>query len=406
MSGETVACKVYSNAEVIVSRILSIAVLGCLGLSLLLDSARGEVPPQDLTDALAKVRAVGAKGAGHRDAAQAVKVLAKADADQLPKILAAMQGANDLAANWLRGVVEAAAQRAKVSGQKLPQEQLEKFLADTRESPRARRLAYELIASVDDAASTRLIPTLIDDPSLELRRDAVAAQLEKAEKLKDDKAAAIGAYQTAFHAARDLDQIKAASKALRDLGENVDVARQMGFINSWKIIGPFDNVGDVGWDTAYPPEKQVDFAAEYDGQKGKIQWIDHTTTDDFGAVDLTKALDKHKGAVAYAAAEFIADEPQRVDIRIGSVNAIKVFVNGTQIDERHVYHSGAEVDQYVSQAELKKGKNVILVKICQNEQTDAWAQDWKFQLRVCNEIGTAVLSQDRPTSKTAMREDF
>jgi hypothetical protein len=134
-----------------------------------------------------------------------------------------------------------------------------------------------------------------------------------------------------------------------------------------------------------------------------VKWLEHTTADDFGAVDLTKALDKHKGAVAYAAAEFIADEAQRVDIRVGSINAVKVFVNGRQIDERHVYHSGSEVDQYVSQADLNKGKNVILVKICQNEQTDAWAQDWKFQLRVCNEIGTAVLSQDRPTSKTAAR---
>lgn len=387
-------------------RIVSIALAACLGFTLWADCACAEVPPQQLADALAKVRAVGPKGAGHRDAASAVKTLAHADADQLPTILAAMRGSSDLAANWLRGIVESVAQRAKENGQKLPQADLEKFLADTRESPRARRLAYELIASVDETAPTRLIPTLLDDPSLELRRDAVAVQLEKAETLKDDKAASIGAYQRAFHAARDLDQIKAAAKALRDLGETVDIPRQMGFIMTWKVIGPFDNVGEVGWDTAYPPEKEIDFAAEYVGQKGKVKWFDFATTDDFGAVDLNKALDKHKGAVAYAAAEFLADETQRVDIRIASVNAVKVFVNGKLVDERHVYHSGTEIDQYVSQAELKKGKNLILVKICQNEQTDGWAQDWKFQLRVCNEIGTAVLSQDRPTSKTAGRAAF
>lgn len=377
-------------AEVLVLRILSTAVLVALGCGLPLQASAAEIAPQDLSDALAKVRAVGPKGAGHREAAAAVKTLVQADADQLPIILAAMRGTSDLPANWFRGVVETIAQRSQAAGQKLPARELEQFLADTTQSPRARRLAYELIASVDESAPGRLIPTLLNDPSLELRRDAVAAELEKAEQQKADKAAAIDTYQKAFHAARDLDQIKAAAKALKDLGATVDIPRHMGFITTWKLIGPFDNVGEVGWDTAYPPEKQVDFAAEYDGQKGKVQWREHTTADEFGAVDLNQALGKHKGAVAYAAAELNVENPQTVDIRVGSVNAVKVFVNGQPIDERHVYHSGTEIDQYVSRAPLKPGKNIVLVKICQNEQTDSWAQDWKFQLRVCDEIGTAV----------------
>jgi hypothetical protein len=38
---------------------------------------------------------------------------------------------------------------------------------------------------------------------------------------------------------------------------------------------------------------------------------------------------------------------------------------------------------------------VILVKCLQNEQTEDWAQNWDFQLRVCDATGTAVLSMDR-----------
>jgi hypothetical protein len=42
--------------------------------------------------------------------------------------------------------------------------------------------------------------------------------------------------------------------------------------------------------------------------------------------------------------------------------------------------------------------------IAQNEQTEAWAQDWKFQLRVCDDIGTAILSADRtPANTTAAK---
>ena len=48
------------------------------------------------------------------------------------------------------------------------------------------------------------------------------------------------------------------------------------------------------------------------------------------------------------------------------------------------------MDQYSGRGTLKKGRNEVLVKVCQNEQTDAWAQRWDFQLRVCDELGGAV----------------
>jgi len=58
-----------------------------------------------------------------------------------------------------------------------------------------------------------------------------------------------------------------------------------------------------------------------------------------------------------------------------------------------VYHSGSQPDQFVNRVVLQPGRNVILVKVCQNEQTQDWAQRWDFQLRVCDETGGAVLSK-------------
>lgn len=341
----------------------------------------------DLTAALAKVRAVGPRGAGHAEAAVAAKALAQARADDLPQILTAMDGANPIATNWLRLAAESAAQSGP-----LPKQQLEVFLTDTSHSPRGRRLAYELVAEVDPSAQSRLIPKLLDDPSLELRRDAVAQLLASAKSVSD--------YEKVFHHSRDLDQIKAATAKLKELGQKPDIARHMGFVMTWHVIGPFDNVADKGWNTAYPPETALDLAAEYDGQKGKVQWINHTTIDDYGVVDLTKALDKHKGAVAYAYTELIADRQQPCDLRLASVNANKIWLNGRLLSETHVYHAGAAVDQYISQGTLQKGMNAILLKICQNEQTEDWAQAWQFQLRVCDSIGTAILSQDRLATAT------
>jgi hypothetical protein len=355
-----------------------------------------------LAAALAKLRAVGPLAAGHADAVAAAKTAARAPAEQLPAILAAMDGVNPVAENWLRGVAEAVAQRATANGGKLPQPALEIFLLETKHSPRARRLSYELIAAVDPTAEGRIIPKLLSDPSVELRRDAVAQVLTDAAKLgADDKEAAVKKYEVAFFHSRDLDQIKESSAKLREAGQQVDLATHMGYLMKWKLIGPFDNIDDKGWDVAYPPEAKVDLAAEYDGQKGKVKWIETTTADDYGTVDLNKIQGNHKGAITYAYAELIADKAQPCELRLGCINANKVWLNGKLLTANHVYHAGSEIDQYIAKGELNKGKNAILLKICQNEQTEAWAQNWQFQLRVCDAVGTAIVSQDRATQKVA-----
>lgn len=374
---------------------LRLALAFVLGLTVLCSDSRAA----DLPQALAKIRAVGAEGKGHAEAVTAAKVVGQAGASDLTQILAAMDGANAIATNWLRVAAESVAQRATSAG-KLPKADLEKFLADAKHSPRGRRLAYELVAAVDPTAEQRLIPTLLDDPSLELRRDAVTQLLATAAK-PAEKPKSIELYERAFRHARDLDQIKSSAAKLKELGQVPDIAGHMGFVLHWKLIGPFDNIDDKGWDVAYPPEKAVNLSAELEGQKGKVRWLTHMTADEFGRVDLNKALANHKGAIAYAYVEFVADREQPCDLRMGTSNASKVWLNGEQIGATHVYHANELVDQYIAKGTLKRGKNAILVKLCQNEQTEVWAQDWAFQLRVCDAIGTAILAEDRPEQNVA-----
>jgi hypothetical protein len=371
----------------------------------------------DVKPHVAKLRAVGPKGEGHREASAAWKALSKADADQLTEILAGMKGVGRLSENWFRAVVEAVAQRQVKSGGELPIAALEKFLADTDQSPRARRLCYELIAGVDQSAESRLIPSLLDDPSLELRRDAVALALEQAAALEEEnkKDEAVKAYQTAFTSARALDQIKSSSKKLRELGKPVNVPLHMGFVMQWRLIGPFDNTDKKGFDVAYPPEKEIDLQAKYEGKVGKVSWIEHVTKDEYGIVDLNvifdrpkegdayELTDEHKGAAGYASSSFVSATERDVDLRIGCINANKIWLNGELLTANQVYHAGMEVDQYLAQGRLKKGQNQILVKVCQNEQAESWAQRWQFQLRVCDHLGTAVVAKNRPLNQTAAK---
>lgn len=347
---------------------------------------------------LQAIQAVGPQGTGHREAVQAAQAASQATPEQLTEILTAIDGANPIATNWLRGIAEAVAQNA-VAQNKLPIQELDSFLANTRHSPRGRRLAFELIAGIDKTAESRLIPPLMNDPCLELRRDAIALAL--ADAAKKDKNAQLEAYQKAFRSTREQDQIKAAVDKIKELGGTVDLPLHYGFLQTWRIVGPFDNVADKGWDLAYPPEEKIDFRASYAGQKGEVRWIETTTSDEYGMVDLNKVLANHKGAIAYAAAEFVSDKDQEVDLRLGCINANKIWLNGELLTANHVYHANTSLDQYLARGQLKKGRNVILLKIAQNEQTEPWAQDWKFQLRVCDSIGTAILSQDRLTGASA-----
>ena len=77
------------------------------------------------------------------------------------------------------------------------------------------------------------------------------------------------------------------------------------------------------------------------------------------------------------------------------MSELQIWLNGKLLASAEAYHANGTMDQYVGAGGLKPGRNVILLKICQNEQTETWAQDWKFQLRVCDPTGGAVLATDR-----------
>jgi hypothetical protein len=107
-------------------------------------------------------------------------------------------------------------------------------------------------------------------------------------------------------------------------------------------------------------------------------------------VNLNKVLGKQQGIVGYAYAVIQSPAERSIEVRVGTPNALKVFVNGREVYHRNEYHHGNEVDQHIAPAVLKAGRNELLLKICQNEQSESWAQDWHFQARLCDAVGAAV----------------
>src|SRR5262245_49973935 len=73
----------------------------------------------DVAPRLQAILAVGEKGQGNVAASKAWQELVKADPTALPEILAALDQASPLAANWIRGAIDSIAERALTSGGKL-----------------------------------------------------------------------------------------------------------------------------------------------------------------------------------------------------------------------------------------------------------------------------------------------
>lgn len=359
--------------------------------------ADGFVRADEVGPLLRTLSAVGPDGKGQREAVQAWSQLVETDPQKLPLLLAALDHAGPLEANWIRTAIDAIAQRQLQRGGSLPAADLEAFLLDRRHAPRARRLAYEWLVRVDASASKRLMPGMLDDPGGEMRRDGVAHVIGQAALLEKSQSAApaISAYRKALDWATDADQIRLLAVRLKGLGQPVDVPRQLGLIVRWKLIGPFDNTGGQGFDRVFPPEREINLGAACPGKHGEVRWIDHAARDEAGQVDFNRALGTEKAVVGYATTDFVADAKREVEFRMASFNALKLWLNGRPIDQHNVYHSGSQMDQYVCPAVLQGGRNRILVKVCQNSQTQPWAVHWWFQFRVCDARGKAVVSADR-----------
>jgi hypothetical protein len=73
------------------------------------------------------------------------------------------------------------------------------------------------------------------------------------------------------------------------------------------------------------------------------------------------------------------------------VNATKIWMNGEALASYPAYHAGDAFDQYVVPARIRKGENTIVLKVCQNEQTETWARPWVFQFRITDSLGGGSL---------------
>ena len=180
-----------------------------------------------------------------------------------------MDDASPVAVNWLRAAVEAIQDRAQNKGQKSPADKLEAFVNDTRHAGHSRRLAYECLVRIDPTTPIRLLPKMLNDPSSELRRDAVAVKLEQAAKTDfATPAAKIEFFKDLLQHARDRDQVDGICAELKKQKVDIDQTPTMASSPAGCSSAPSTTPRASASTTSIRPKKGVDPKASYPGKSG------------------------------------------------------------------------------------------------------------------------------------------
>jgi HEAT repeat protein len=163
-----------------------------------------------------------------------------------------------------------------------------------------------------------------------------------------------------------------------------ELAKKLGFITKWQVIGPFPWSVSDGFKDNPIGAPAVDLATAITPADGKPRkWQPAQGGGASAMVELTGIFGMVTGQSAFGYAEIDVPEAMDAQLRMGSDDGIKVWVNGAVVHEHNV-DRGAMADQDQAAAKLNAGKNAILVEITQG------GGGWNFCLRVVDAKGKPV----------------
>ncbi len=158
-----------------------------------------------------------------------------------------------------------------------------------------------------------------------------------------------------------------------EMGDGVDAARSiwhpLGFLEAWKVIGPFDNERGGQFLTELGPEKEIRLDATYDGKKRAVAWRALPARPVAGRVDFAALFEPNEQCLAYALTFVRAARETDAALRFGTDEGFRVWVNGLLVASKDV-HRRAGFDQDVAGVRLREGWSSILIKSAQS--TGRW----------------------------------
>ncbi len=151
----------------------------------------------------------------------------------------------------------------------------------------------------------------------------------------------------------------------RNPGQAAAAAPKPPKFGPWHFIGGFAAPDGNQFDFVFPPEKEIKLDAKYPTRANQqTAWQKKDWPD--GAVhDFLSSLPQplHENVANYLTREVDAEAACEVAASFGSDDTLTVWVNGKKIHAENVGR-GAAPDQSFAKLPLQKGKNRLLLKIC------------------------------------------
>lgn len=176
------------------------------------------------------------------------------------------------------------------------------------------------------------------------------------------------------HARLRMGDVEGSRRAIEDLG----------YVRSWRVIGPFDNEGKTGFNREYPPESRrmapVDLAARYEGRERSVQWRTYPAIAHDGYVSFDAVFRPRENVCGYAETFVRSERAQPLGLWIGGGGATRVWWNGEVVLEDAAYRL-PHPERAVALVGARRGLNRVLVKTCVTDRT------WGFFLRLADATG-------------------
>jgi len=130
------------------------------------------------------------------------------------------------------------------------------------------------------------------------------------------------------------------------------------YLDTWYVIGPWENEWRTGFDAPLPPETMIDLDAEYVGKHGQtLTWQFHQSDN-----IRVKPPRETEGATYYGYTEVYFEEGTEMLVAVASDDAAKVWINDTVIWQDRGF-SPWRIDEGFRKVYFKPGFNTILLRI-------------------------------------------
>jgi len=160
--------------------------------------------------------------------------------------------------------------------------------------------------------------------------------------------------------------------------------KELGFLDSWLVVGPFDNEAKSSLFTRFGPEEDFNgplvAGKSYEGKERPVSWRPLPSPTAFGWLDIGNLIRPSEKVCAYATS-FVkskGEEKAKGDkgdkgnevvgsLWVGAAGSFRAFWNGDEVLNDFEYRA-LDADRLSARVTLKPGWNRLTLKVCGDEE--------------------------------------